>query len=261
MKECTVMTRDYAMRCPDGHSISLDIFAPRSFRQDRTGILFVHGGGFVGGDKDQFLGAASFLSLTEDVVCVTLQYRTAYTSPYPAAVLDTADAIAWMRDHSGELGIDRERIIPVGGSPGANIILLASNRVWLEKYGRKDAWVPSHAVLLNGIYDMSSFWEGNKAEHESVRCYLNFEEDDREEALREASPMEYPYKGQTFDLLHGEEDEVVPFAECVKMADKLTTDGSSVRIFSFRGKGHAWFNDALNQYDAWECIARCISEK
>lgn len=255
------MTRDYAIECPDGHSISLDIFAPRSFRQDRTGILFVHGGGFIGGDKDQFLGAASFLALTEDVVCVTLQYRTASSSPYPAAVLDTADTIAWMRSHSTELGIDREKIIPVGGSPGANILLLASNRLWLDKHNRKEAWAPVHVVLLNGIYDLSSFWKRNEKEREAVRRYLKFEEDKMEEALKEASPMEYPYREQTFDFLHGEEDDVVPFKDCMKMAEKLLSGGNTVHVFPFKEKGHAWFNDAMNQYDAWQCIAQCINEK
>jgi len=257
----SAMMRNYLLPTSDGKNILVDIFAKEPFLSGRTGVLFIHGGGFIGGDKDQFLGAASYLALTKNAVCVTAQYRTAESEPYPRAVLDIVDTINWMQANSEKLGIDSEKIVIVGGSPGANIALLSVSDLWLAKHKKEIAYRDLHLILLNGIFDMEQFWIQNKEERESISRYMNLQkEEDIQSAIKEISPILYQFSNGRFDFLHGEEDLVVPFSECMIMAEKLKKEGNTVRVFPFKGKGHAWFNEMVNQYDVWSCIASCLEE-
>lgn len=256
----SAMMRNYLIPTSDGKNILVDIFAKEPFLSGRTGVLFVHGGGFVGGDKDQFLGAASYLALTKNTVCLTVQYRTAESEPYPRAVLDIVDTIKWMQANSEKLGIISDKIVIVGGSPGANIALLAVNSLWLARHRIKNINTAFHLILLNGIFDMELFWKQNKEERESISRYMNLLDGEDREAIKEISPILYPFSNGKFDFLHGEEDLIVPFSECMEMAEKLKKEGNTVRVFPFKGKGHAWFNEMANQYDVWSCIASCLEE-
>ena len=63
--------------------LPMDIFVPESDRP-RGALLFLHGGGFVGGRKEQFLGICASAALKTGWVCASLDYRLAGKAPFPA---------------------------------------------------------------------------------------------------------------------------------------------------------------------------------
>jgi triacylglycerol lipase len=80
-------------------------------------FVFVHGGGFIGGDKHvpgspayDFLGAWAG---------VTITYRLAPEHTWPCGAQDVASAIAWIRDNIADYGGDPDRIVVAGNSAGA----------------------------------------------------------------------------------------------------------------------------------------------
>lgn len=256
-----MLVRDYRLMCRDRHEIVLDVFKPEDNLANRTSLLFVHGGGFVGGDKDQFLGAASYLAWQYGAVCVSVQYRTAKDSPYPGAVTDVVETIDWMVQHAVVLGIDPRRMFLIGGSPGANILLLAMSGAWRKRHAIPSGFLPTHAIALNGIFDLESFWERNPEEHGSLTRYFRLEEVDRHLVFPEASPSQNPYHDCSFTFLHGTADTVVPYEECLRMADTLRAQGNQVAVIPFEGKRHAWFNTDVNQYAVWNAIGSVIIQK
>jgi acetyl esterase/lipase len=98
----------------------LDVFSPDpADPKPRPVLLFVHGGGFVRGDKRQTDNMVLW-GVKNGMVGVDIDYRLAPKDPWPAGVKDLAAAIAWTRANISRYGGDPDRIILWGHSAGAN---------------------------------------------------------------------------------------------------------------------------------------------
>lgn len=247
--------RNFIIPSSDNKSIPIDIIYPSSKEKCRTCVIFIHGGGFIGGDKDQFLGAATYLALFMAVVCVSVQYRT--DTPYPRPVEDVVDVINYIYKNSDELGINKESICLIGGSPGANISLLTMSKEWRCKKKLK-GFIPRFGIFLNGIYDLELFNEINESERLSLKKY--FGKSDYRFLLKEASPINYSYEGSFMAFFHGTSDQVVPLSSVIEMKKQVEAMNGKVLIYKFLDKPHAWFNKDINQYDVFSKI-KIVLEK
>lgn len=81
-------------------------------------LLWLHGGGFIGGHLRDIECATSGIAAAGDVTVVSLNYRLAPENPYPAGLHDVRDALDWLREHTAELNGDG-RIAVGGQSAGA----------------------------------------------------------------------------------------------------------------------------------------------
>lgn len=116
---------DYGRLVP----LRLDVYAPVAAGSvKRPVVLFVHGGGFGGGDKAQDLYrmmANRFAGL--GYLAFSVNYRLKQPStPCGKPVLDSASAdvlqaLRWIRRHGAELGVDTSKIIICGDSAGGAI--------------------------------------------------------------------------------------------------------------------------------------------
>lgn len=86
-------------------------------------FVFVHGGGFVAGDKHHpgtptydMVGA---WAVRHGWVGVNITYRYAPEVKWPAGAEDVAAAVGWLREHIAEYGGDPDRIVVAGNSAGA----------------------------------------------------------------------------------------------------------------------------------------------
>lgn len=252
--------RDSKITCSDGHILPIDVYIPSGLEPNSEALLFVHGGGFIGGDKDQFSGIAAYLALSLGVVCITLQYRTGPNNPYPAAVLDCIEAADWIAKNSKKLSIDKDKICLIAGSPGANMALLAMNHDWRAKNTNKkyqSMFYIKNFIVLNGIFSLNNLWEKNNDLHSALTLYFNGKPS--KEKLNESSPIEYEYAGFDILLLHGDVDNVVPIEECndfIKHLGKTNT----IKLIAFKNEKHAWFNDIYKQKTVLLEIEKYIEE-
>lgn len=100
----------------------LDVYRPRAGGDKRPVLLFVHGGGFVRGDKHGafYPDNITLWAAREGMVGVGINYRLAPGAPWPAGAEDLAAAVAWTRANIARFGGDPERIVLFGHSAGAN---------------------------------------------------------------------------------------------------------------------------------------------
>jgi acetyl esterase len=84
-------------------------------------FVFIHGGGFRGGDKVSIPVNLLQLCLDSGISFVSLNYRLSHHAPYPAPMLDGARAIQFLRFKAEEWNIDPNRIAAGGGSAGSGI--------------------------------------------------------------------------------------------------------------------------------------------
>ncbi|QDU14788.1 Carboxylesterase NlhH [Gimesia maris] len=80
-------------------------------------LVYIHGGGWIGGDKDRVRNIQPFLE--KGISFASINYRLTGEAPLPAPVHDAARAIQFIRSKAGEWKIDKERIALTGGSAGA----------------------------------------------------------------------------------------------------------------------------------------------
>jgi acetyl esterase len=86
----------------------------------RPVVLWLHGGGFIGGDLRDIEYATSGIAAAGNVIVVSLNYRLAPENPYPAGLHDVRDTLDWLREHTDELNGDG-RIAVGGQSAGAGL--------------------------------------------------------------------------------------------------------------------------------------------
>ena len=132
----------------------LDVHAPAHPDRAAPAVLFVHGGGFTGGDKHvpgtpmyDHVGA---WAVRHGAVGVTMTYRLAPDHPWPAGAQDVAAAVSWVRGNIGRYGGDPERMVVSGHSAGA--CHLAS---FLAGQGGGSLDGARGGALLSGIYDLA----------------------------------------------------------------------------------------------------------
>ena len=135
----------------------LDVFAP-PVAAPRPVLLYVHGGGFVRGDKrlpgTPYYDNVGRWAARQGHVGVTMTYRLAPAHRYPAAAADVGLALGWLRANAARFGGDPDAIVLVGQSAGAaHAAMYAARR---DLHPGSDIGVAG-IVLLSGIYDFASF--------------------------------------------------------------------------------------------------------
>ena len=111
-----------------------------------AGLVWLHGGGFIGGDLDMHEAdwTAREVCAAAGAVVVSVDYRLAVGGTcYPVPHDDTVAAITWVRDEAGNLGIDPARITVGGASAGGNLAAGAA-----VKLRDRDRWVPAALALV-----------------------------------------------------------------------------------------------------------------
>lgn len=112
-----------------GDAIEISVFGPPDPAHPGAGILYLHGGGMVFGNR--FGGVAAYLPFvaSHGATVVAVSYRLAPEHPDPVPVEDCFAALRWTSAHAG---VDPSRVIVAGQSAGgglaAGIALLARER-------------------------------------------------------------------------------------------------------------------------------------
>ncbi len=132
----------------------LDIFTKHSHRQAPV-LLFVHGGGFVGGDKRMpdlpFYDNVGGFAAGCGHVGVTMTYRLAPTHPWPSGSEDVALAVRWLQSNIARYGGDPKRIFLMGQSAGA---VHAAGYIANPRLHAGEGSGLAGALLISGIYDV-----------------------------------------------------------------------------------------------------------
>lgn len=101
---------------PDARNV-LDFWQAKG-EGNRPLLVYIHGGGWVAGDKKQKTSMyQSFLDA--GISCAAVNYRLTPGNPLPAPVHDAARAIQFLRSKATEWKIDSSHIALTGGSAGA----------------------------------------------------------------------------------------------------------------------------------------------
>jgi acetyl esterase/lipase len=239
---------------PDGDDAqSLDIYFPESPAEKPLPLLvWIHGGGWSGGSKSE----QPFLSqLQRGYVAASIEYRFSQKAKFPAQIQDCQAAIRWLRANAEKYSIDPDRIGVGGASAGGHLAALVGTSGGKKEFpvvgGNEDQSDRVQAVF--DIFGPTDFWTviAQADEDKNVKNvfkwnngdpYSNLiggklgEDKDKCEAV---SPVRYVSKDSPpFLILHGDRDNLVPYAQSVELTDLLTKAGVEVTLQRIPGAGH-----------------------
>ncbi|MDT2021115.1 alpha/beta hydrolase [Methylocella sp. CPCC 101449] len=133
---------------------TLDVVTAPGAAGARPVLVFVHGGGFIGGNKtvpnSPFYGNVATWAVKNGFVGVNMTYRLAPQNPWPAGRDDVASAIRWVRENIAASGGDPQRIFLMGHSAGA--IHVAS---YVADVAEKGESPIAAALMVSALYDFT----------------------------------------------------------------------------------------------------------
>lgn len=104
----------------------LDVVTPKEVEGNRPVIIFVHGGGFGGGNKSAanspFYDNIPFWIASQGLVGVNINYRYAPASQWPSGIEDMNALVSWLKQNIAQYGGDPDRLFFWGKSTGSSHI-------------------------------------------------------------------------------------------------------------------------------------------
>lgn len=123
-------------------------------------LLFIHGGGWQGGDK-VYEGIEKIVNICVDqgIGVMSPNYRLSPAIRHPRHIQDVAMAFAWLHANAARYGADPNRIFVAGGSTGGHLAaLLALDERYLKAHNLSPKMIQG-VMLYSGIYDLANFPE------------------------------------------------------------------------------------------------------
>lgn len=224
-------TRNVPYRRVGGRTIKLDVFQPAAAPAPgelRPAILQIHGGAWVIGDKrEQGLPLLKFLA-ARGWVGFNANYRLSPGATWPDHLVDLKHAVAWIREHADDYGIDPGFVAVTGGSAGGHLAammaLTANDPEYQVGIEEADTSIQA-AVPFYGVYDFTN--RNGTMPAEFVSWFLEpmvmkrFLADDPE-AFAKASPLDRVHPGAPpFFIIHGDNDTLAPVEDAREFAKRL----------------------------------------
>ena len=116
-----VRVRKLRIQTPHG-SIPALILSPKQAPVNATGVLWLHGGGYIAGMKEMVhMSRAVDLVKRFGAVVLSPGYRLALRSPYPAALDDCYASLLYLKANAASLGVRADQLIIGGESAGGGL--------------------------------------------------------------------------------------------------------------------------------------------
>lgn len=120
-KDIEADTKDIIIPDNENGEINVRIVRPKDNNETLPAILYVHGGGWVLGDKDTFDMLIKTLANCTNSVVVFPEYSRSPEAKYPKALNEVYAALEYIADNAEELNINPEKIAIAGDSAGGNM--------------------------------------------------------------------------------------------------------------------------------------------
>jgi len=223
----------------------LDVLQPSApALGNRPGILVIHGGGWVQGDKEGMLDEYCLPFIRHGFVVANIEYRLAKAAPAPAAVNDALQAARWLHNHAAQYKVDPNRILVTGDSAGGHLALMVGMTPQSANLGPS---VKIAGVIdFFGIADVADQLVGPNAREYAAQWIP--EQPNRMALARQMSPMTYVRKGLPPILaLHGDADPLVPYQQGVNLTKAIKSAGGDAELITVPAGKHGFTPQEMDE--------------
>lgn len=228
---------------PAGRDEKADLYFPKTMPAGRLpAVLIIHGGGFVGGERDaaREINIGSTLALS-GYIAMSIDYLLSKNNKaiWPQNLYDCKTAVRWLRQNAERLQIDPAHIGVIGGSAGGHLAAMVALT------GPDDGFEPINdgldksissrvpcGVDLYGPNDLGTWHDVGmlgKKRSEDMEIY------------KRASPVTYATKDDPpMLLLHGTADTTVDVQQSRLLDEALQKAGVEHELMILEGAGHSF---------------------
>jgi putative heme-binding domain-containing protein len=227
----------------------LDLYLPEKVGTPLPVIVWIHGGAWMGGNKENPSGLEF---VKKGYALASINYRLSQHAKFPAQIEDCKAAIRWLRANAKTYHLDPDHIGVWGASAGGHLVAMlgvTGNVKDLEGTGANldQSSRVQCAVDWFGPVDLP-----NMAPQSGPDSQLQHDAPDspeskliggpilenKEKALK-ASPITYVAKDAApFLIMHGDKDRVVPYAQSEELTAALKKVGVEATLKKIEGAGH-----------------------
>ncbi|HUW62130.1 MAG TPA: alpha/beta hydrolase [Candidatus Bathyarchaeia archaeon] len=250
-----VLQKDVVYGHADGVDLLLNLAKPAGADAPLPTIVYVHGGGWEAGNKDESEPLIRLLA-SYGYAAVSVGYRLTPAHKWPAQIQDAKCAVRYLRANAATLGIDPDNIGAMGDSAGGHLVLLLAlmdgTGPFDEGGGNPGPSSKVKAVVnLFGPTDFTS-WQLRPLGLVEIRRGFgkSFDEllvdlvgtADRSAAvMKEVSPVTYIDAGDPPVLtFHGDKDPLVPVDQAHILHQALDKAGVPNRLVVVEKAAHGW---------------------
>jgi len=266
----------------DGDTLDMILFSPEVETAAKMPVMiFLHGGGWGGGNKYKISGTPFFGTLesllNKGIACATIEYRLTRLGKSTAydCVVDCKDAVRFLMKNADEYSLDVNRMGVWGDSAGGHLCLmtaLADNKSFkgdesLKKYKPRFQCIASYYPLTSFVHP--EFLKGSNFEKpERFIPLLGGLVSEKQDLAKLLSPVEWIGKNSPpVLLLHGEQDKVLPIQQSIYLEEVGKAMGADIQLLRVKNADHS-FNgenpvpsiEEINKIAAQFMIERLISK-
>lgn len=146
----------------DGADTTMDVFTPASADGPLPTIVWIHGGAWISGSKENVDPYLRILA-AEGYTTIAVNYTLGPEGAYPTAVGQLNEALAYIDEHADELNVDASQIVMAGDSAGAQLASQMTTIMTSPDYAEIMSITPALqadqiiATVLNcGVYDLAA---------------------------------------------------------------------------------------------------------
>ncbi len=239
----------------DGSNQVMDIFYPDAdkLKEKNPFVVFVHGGGWAGGNIDDiyktaFLGSLQKL-VDNGVIVASIGYRLAKTpvTSYESAI-DCKDAARFLIKNAAEYKLDESNYGIWGGSAGGHLALVtalvpdshfpgdASLSDISPNYKGVLSYYPLTSLINSDLTPNSIFEDGTL-----FGRLLGGTLEEKPALALSLSPAEFlEASSLPVLLIHGEDDTTLPVLNSTYMKEVATTKNADLELITVANAGHSF---------------------
>jgi acetyl esterase/lipase len=219
----------------------LDVFRLRgaSFHRPQPLIIWLHGGGWMSGDKER--GVERIFPLVRSgFVGASVDYRLSQVAVFPAQVHDCKCAVRFLRHHARLYNVDPERIGVWGASAGGHLASLLAVTGGTPRLDGARGWPDTSSAIQaacswygpSNLSWMGDFPPGVKPALANMTAdspegrLVGGPISERQDLVEMANPVRYiDVSAPPILLMHGERDDYVPLASSERLHAALISQG------------------------------------
>ncbi len=237
----------------NGRQLRLDLYAPQvKPHQPMPVVMWIHGGGWKGGSKDNPRRALPILE--RGYILVSVEYRLSGEAIFPAAIADCKAAIRWVRANAKVQGMDPDRIGVWGSSAGGHLVALLGTAGGVTEWDAIHDENTGFSSQPNAVCDwfgptdllrMNDFPSGidHDAADSPESLFIGAPIQTVPEKSQRANPINY-ISGETppFLIMHGDNDLSVCYNQSELLHAALQKAGVKSTLYKVVGGGHGFRN-------------------
>jgi len=245
----------------NGHSLRMDIYYPKQISGGKMPVVvFIHGGGWDGGDKRD--SKRFYLPLANrGFVVASINYRLSGIASFPAQIQDCKCAIRYLRANANKYKINPNRIGVLGMSVGGHLAALLGTSGGIRELEGNGPWQGYSSRVqavcdFFGPIDLMRIARNFQLTPHMIK-FIGGTAADNSKKVKKINPVTYITSDDPpFLIIHGDRDPVVPLEQSQLLYQALRKNNIDVILHVVNGGNHGRNFTAREFRKAWEFFDR-----